>query len=159
MTSLKRLTKRLLGVIAVAAILAYTAVAASPLPQRIARHSPEQASLFRPPWFNFFADYDEGSVLGFKIGSTREQLVETLVAQYEATGELQAACARGEGAPPLSVADSKVLITDLVGVRRLVDRDVTCLYLPARRIMLTLKFRNDLLRSIELAFVRNELVT
>lgn len=78
-------------VLCVLAAGSYTAVSLSPLAQRVARHSPEQASLFRPPWFNFFANYDEGNVLGFEIGSNREQWLTTFFGKFATGGELGAA--------------------------------------------------------------------
>jgi hypothetical protein len=138
---------------------AYGAVAVSPLPERIARHSPERASLFRPPLFNFSAGYDEGAVLGFEIHSSREQVLNTIVTKYAGSGELWAACGREQGAPPLSVADSDVRADAKGEVRKLLEREVVCLHLPARRIVLVFHIPHDELRSIELTYVRNELVT
>ena len=156
---MNRRTKVSLTFAFAAAAIVYIAIALSPLPRQIARNSPEKASLFRPIWFNFSANYDEGSVLGFKIGSTRDQLFGTLEAQYGATGLLQAACGREEGAPSLTVAESDVTIGEVDVARRLIDREVSCLWLPERRIMLILRFGDDNLSAIELSYVLNELVT
>ena len=153
-------TARVALVLIVALIVAlYVAVALSPVPQRIARSSPEHASLFRPPWFNFAADYDEGYVLGFQIGSNREQLINTIVTKYAGSGEFAAACGREDGAPPLSVAESYVAAADVERVRGLAQRQVVCLHLVARRMVLIFYLPDDHVRKIELAFVRNELVT
>lgn len=138
---------------------AYAAVAVSPLPQRIARQSPERASIFRPPLFNFFADYDEGDVLGFEIHSSREQLLNTIVTKYARSGELAAACGREEGLAPISVSESYVTAEEIGKVRKLLERDVVCLHLRARRIVLIFELPDNQLRKIELAYVRNELVT
>jgi hypothetical protein len=131
-------------------------VALSPLPRQIARNSPEWASVFRPLLFNFAEDYDDGSVLGLTIGSTRDELFGAFKSQYAATGLLQAACGREEGAAPLTVAQSDVNIGE-AGARELLDREVVCLWLPARRIMLVLRFLEDRLNNVELSYVRSEL--
>jgi hypothetical protein len=146
-------------VLCVLAAGSYTAVALSSLPQRVARRSPEQASMFRPPWFNFLANYDEGNVLGFEIGSNHEQWITTFFSKFATGGELDAACGRAEGARPLSVAESSVTASQVDRVRELAQGKVVCLFLPARRIVLIFRFSDDALRTIELSFVRNDIVT
>ena len=154
---LQRAIKLTLTVILAVIAAVYVATALSSLPRQIARSSPERASMFRPPSFNFFAKYDEGRVLGFEIGSAREQLTGTLVAKYRTTGLLQATCGREDGAPPLTVAESDVPVGDPAVVREFISREVSCLWLPARRIMLIFWFQDGRLREVELSFVRNEL--
>jgi len=142
--------------VALIALGGYIAVALSSLPRQIARNSPERASVFRPLFFNFAADYDDGSVLGLAIGSTRDELFGAFQSQYAATGVLQAACGREDGAPPLTVAQSDVTLGE-AGARELLDREVACLWLPARSIMLVFRFAGDRLHVVELSYVRNEL--
>jgi hypothetical protein len=155
----KRATK--LALVAIGALTAalYGAVALSSVPRAIARNSPENASLFRPVWFNFSAKYQDGSVLGFQTGFSRDQFSEAVVKTYGASAELQVECGREEGAPPLTVAESSVAGSDVVRVGDLAQRPVVCLYLTARRIMLIFKFSDDHIKQIDLSFTRNEIAT
>jgi len=153
---LKRKTRILLTITLTSAALAYIAVALSPLPRQIARNSPEKASVFRPLTFNFAAVYADGSVLGLAIGSTRDELFGAFQAQYAASGLLQAACGREVGAPTLTAAQSSVAI-GAAGARELLNREVACLWLPARKIMLIFRFAGDRLHIVELSYVRSEL--
>ena len=136
---------------------AYAGVALSSYPQQIARRSPEQASWFRPPWFNFSSTYNEGNVLGFEVGSNREQWPNAYFRRFATGGELEAACGRADGAPPLTVAESTVTSSQADRVRELVQREAVCLYLPARRISLIFRFSGDRVHTIQLSIVRNEL--
>lgn len=147
----------ILVVLLVAAV--YASVAFSSYPHRVARESPERASLFRPPWFNYFSTYQDGDVLGFKVGASRDELVRTIVSQYGASGLVQAGCGREKGAPPLTVRESDVVASDAEQIRLLAQRQVVCLWLPARRVMLTIGIADDRIHEIELSFVRNELTT
>ena len=137
--------------------VAYTIVAISPITPAIARHHPEAASFFRPPLFNFSADYDDGTVLGFRVGSSRKELLHTLVAGYAETGTLAAACGREPGAKALTVAESYVAPSYDKGATAIVQRDTVCLHVPNRRMLLIFSMVGDHISEIQLALVRTEL--
>lgn len=145
-------------VVAVAGVVvAYILVAMSPIPRAIARDHPEAASFFRPPLFNFSADYEDGAVLGFRVGSSREELMRTLVADYAETGTLAAACGRESGARPLTVAESYVAPSYDEGASAIAQRDVVCLHIPARKMVLIFPISNERVCAIQLTLVRAEL--
>jgi hypothetical protein len=133
-------------------------MAVSPAPRELGRQRPEAASLFRPLLFNFAADYEDGSVLDFQVGFTRQELLDTLLGNYARTGVLAAACGRESGAPPLTVAHSQVAPSDRNVVSDLLERDVICLYVPARHIVLIFHVLNGHVDKIKLSYIRNELI-
>lgn len=135
----------------------YAVLAVSPVPRAIARDRPEVASFFRPPLFNFSADYDDGHVLDFHVGASREELLRTLITEYPQTGMLAAACGREPGARPLTVAESFVSPSSSEAVRQLLERDVVCLHVRERKVLI-FRIENERIRSIELTIVRNELI-
>jgi hypothetical protein len=141
-----------------ALVAVYAAIALSSLPQSIARQSPERASYFRPPWFNFASKYDAGNVLGFRIGSNTEELVRKVAAVDSKGAVIQAECGRDRGARPLSVAESFIAAADEPRVSALAQREVLCLSLPARRVVLIFELSNSQVRVIRLSFIRNELI-
>jgi hypothetical protein len=141
-----------------ALLAAYLAVAVSSLPQSIARQSPERASYFRPPWFNFASKYESGNVLGFRVGSSTEELVRKVATVNMKGAVVQAECGRERGARPLSVAESFIAATDEPRVSELAQREVLCLSLPARRIVLIFELSKGQVRAIRLSFIRNELI-
>ncbi len=138
--------------------LLYIAIAVSPMPREIGRQRPEVASLFRPLLFNFAASYEDGHVLNFRIGLTRDELMRVLLANYAQTGVLAAACGREPGARPLTVAESEVPLSDRNAVGAIVERSVVCLHMPARRMVLIFHVSNGQVGEIRLSFIRNELI-
>jgi hypothetical protein len=90
--------------------------------------------MFRPPWFNLSSNYYEGNILGFEVGSSREQWLNTFFGKFATGGELDAACGRDESALPLTVAESSVTSSQVDRVRELVQRQAVCLFLPAAHI-------------------------
>jgi hypothetical protein len=141
-----------------ALLAAYSVIALSSLPQSIARQSPERASYFRPPWFNFASKYEDGTVLGFRIGSSTKELVRKVAAVGTKGAVVQAECGRDRSARPLSVAESFIAATDEPGVTALAQREVLCLSLPARRVVLIFELSSSQVRVIRLSFIRNELI-
>jgi hypothetical protein len=141
--------------LSVGAIALYAALALSPAPRAIARDRPGVASLFRPPLFNFSAEYEDGHVLGFQVGASRDELLRTLIAQYSSTGTLAAACGREPGARPLTVSESFVSPSAGERVRDLLQRDVVCLHVQERKV-LVFYIESDRVRRIQLTKVTTE---
>ena len=63
-------------------VAAYVAISLSPLVGFIGRSSPAFAAALSPPWFNFESSYISGDVLEFKLGMSRSELKQILVARY-----------------------------------------------------------------------------
>ena len=140
----------------VGAIALYTIVALSPIPRAIARDRPEVSCYFRPPLFNFSAEYKDGHVLDFNVGASRDELLQTLVELYSERGSLAAACGRDPDARPLTAAESYVSPSSNENARSLMQRDVVCLHIPERKAVI-FHFENEHVRSIEITIVRTEL--
>jgi hypothetical protein len=65
--------------IAFAAVLVcYLIIPSTELPSNVGRYNPSLASLLSPPDFNFQATYDQGEVLGLRVGMSRAEFVEQL---------------------------------------------------------------------------------
>ncbi len=64
--------------IALGVLLLYIAAVFSPLPRYIGRSNAPLAALFSPPSFNFVEHYEDGSVYGFRIGSSKEEVVNQI---------------------------------------------------------------------------------
>jgi hypothetical protein len=148
--------RRILIYAPVGTIALYAIIAVSPMPLAIARDRPELASYFRPPLFNFSADYHDGHVLDFNVGATRDELLRTLTERYSETGSLAAACGRDPGARPLTAAESYVRLSSGEKTRSLVQRDVVCLHIPERKVLI-FHVENEHVRKIGLTIVRTEL--
>ena len=54
-------------------VLAYVAVASSPLTNHLGRHHPRWAAFFSAPTFNFHETYTTGEVLDFRIGMSKQE--------------------------------------------------------------------------------------
>lgn len=137
-------------------IAVYAVLALSPAPRAIARDRPELAAFFRPPLFNFSAGYEDGHVLDFHIGATREELLRTLISKYSETGTLASACGREPGARPLTVAESYVSPTSREALQLLQQRAVVCLHLHDRKVLI-FDIENEHVRRIQLTKVTTEL--
>lgn len=140
----------------IGAIALYAVIGMSPAPRAIARDRPEVASLFRPPLFNFSADYEDGHVLDFQVGASRAELLRTLNTKYSESGMLAASCGRKPGDRPLTVAEAFVSPASSEKAWPLVQRDVVCLHLPERRVLI-FQIENERVRKIELTVIKTEL--
>lgn len=129
-------------------LLAYAAVALTPIRNAIGRVTPETAAIFSPPGFNFHAAYDSDDVMGLTVGSNRNEIVEQLETQFRREGLLDPSCgqqtagASGTGVPIGSHASDVFL-----------NRDTICVDLPSRRIVLVIYLEDDAVRLIEVTKV------
>jgi hypothetical protein len=145
--------RRSLVVIGVTLLFVYLGVSISPLPERMARHDPELASYFRPPWFNFNANYSSGRVLNFSVGEDRADFIAALKRQFGGEGILLANC--GTGAR-FSTAASFIPVSDSARAKVVLERDVVCVHFRERKVVLLASFSKDKVRAIELSCIHSE---
>lgn len=113
----------------------------------IGRSNPSLASLFRPIWFNFNETYVDGQAMGFAIGTGKD---EVIAAVFENGYEVQPSCWGDNRAGGESLYTRNELIDAMQ------SRDAICI--GADRTSIILRFSEATLRSVEVTFVRNELI-
>lgn len=130
----------------------YAVLSVSPIRLAVGRKHPDFASLLSPPYFNFLATYDDGSVLDFHIGMSRIDLVKRL-GDYRDLGVLQGACGAGRLAPVSPPVKIRPEDTNEV-----LSRNSICLWIPEDKLSVIFHLSNDVIREIEIARVRNEVI-
>ena len=142
--------RQMLLVLFLVLLLAYVLVAISPLKNMIGRTHPEVASLFSPPLFNFSASYDSGSVLGFDVSSSQQEVFERLRSVNAGKSNLLANCV-------VTHADSVVPITAELDIAAAYGGgDKICVSLNRGRVLLDFMLRGSNVSSIELSYIRTE---
>jgi hypothetical protein len=142
--------KAILAVL-IAGLCAYTLVAITPLKALIGRSSPSAASLFSPPWLNFAHTYSTGRVIDFRVGMTRAEVYALLVSRYSGGGAIIANCNAGQ---PYSLIP---ITRDLDVASASGGGDRICARLDPPRLGTTIYFKDDLVSSIKIRFIRMEL--
>lgn len=140
----KKLTAAVVVIFAI-----YFATAVSPLPRHLGRTQPEYGSLFYPPWFNFSTTYIDGGVLGFYIGMTRNQLAHSLTTTSDL--ELRSPCGSSRDG-------ARMITNEAVNSEQLLAAGTICAWIPSRRISLVFTLEGDVVDTIRLSFVRNEVI-
>lgn len=131
-------------------IVAYAAVALSPIRTAIGRRSPAVASLFSPLLLNFSHTYESGRVLEFGVGMTRRELFKRLIENYAGRADLTVNCI-------VTTANSVVPIAADLDVDKVYGGGPRlCTRLDSRRLVVDFQFDGDVVSAIEVTFVRTE---
>jgi hypothetical protein len=133
-------------------VAAYVAISLSPLVGFIGRSSPAFAAALSPPWFNFESSYISGDVLEFKLGMSRSELKQILVARYAKDAVFDGNC--GTDA---KYAMPEIHIDSAEGSVSLTKRDVLCVWNKSKRLHLIFFLRNDLVVRLRVIVTHNEL--
>lgn len=141
-----KLTAWTIGVL----ILAYAAVALSPIKSAIGRRSPGVASWFSPPLFNFSQTYTDGSVLGFSAGMNKGEVFSELIERYADSADLTVNCVVTTADSVIPITHSLDIATVYGGGHRL------CVRLDSRRLAVDFEFVGNFVSKIEITFVRTE---
>lgn len=142
--------RSVVALIALTIAAIYGFVAISPAKREIGRNHPEIASIFSPLLFNFSSEYRTGAVLGFRLGSSRQDVFNRLKKVYAGRGDLLRECR-------VSGADSLVPLTrdlDIAAVDGHGPR--LCVFLDSGSLSLDFRFRGDFVSEIDVIFVRTE---
>lgn len=138
-------------ILGVALVVAYTAIAVSPLKGEIGRRSPALASFFSAPTFNYGAVYERGNVLEFHIGMSRDAFVQALEANYSNVAAARSTCGGDSGYRPMYVT-----MHDREDWDKLVRRDVVCVYVRSKSMVMFFYFTDDALSRVKISVVRME---
>lgn len=134
-------------------IVLYLAGTISPLPRFLGRSYPSFASLFYPPSFNFHEIYEDGSVLGFLVGSSKQTAAANLDAIGMAAIKLNNQCG-------MSVRQEPNFVTFMSGAELMKwgeGRQVWCLrFLEKRNLSLELYFVDETIEKVRLIKVNFE---
>jgi hypothetical protein len=140
-----------LAVCLVVLVSTYAIVALSPVPRTLGRNHPERASWFYPIWFNFSATYDDGAVLDYRIGMSRAELLKRMSSAAPDSIEIVSPC--GNHQPELRLVPQTQAIPQAIA-----SAPMICAWIPQRRVSLIFTIEKELVRSIRMIFVRNEVI-
>jgi hypothetical protein len=131
-------------------VLGYAAVALSPLKDEIGRRSPQWASAFDPPFFNFANEYEQGSVMGFQVGMSKPALFAALTENYADRADLTVDCRVATANSLIKIAPETDIAAVYGGGPRL------CVRLDSRRLAADFHFREDVVSRIGVRYIRSE---
>ena len=135
-----------IAVVALALTVLY-ALASIGFAREIGRTNPALAGYLRLPLFNFSAKYRTGAAMGFQIGSSRFEVFQKIQSRQFV---IEPACWGDYRAGGASLYTSDALLAKARTQSRV------CLRAPKASV--TLRIERGYLESIEIAYVRNELI-
>ena len=133
-----------------ALVLAYAAVTLSPLKDAIGRRSPQWASVFDPPVFNFYNEYEQGSVMDFRVGMSKPALFAILTEHYASHADLTVDCKVTTANSVIKIARETDIAVVYGGGPRL------CVRLDSQRLGADFHFRDDVVSRIDVWYIRTE---
>lgn len=141
---------RRLKLLAIVVAIAYAGIGLSPLQDSIGRCSPSVASLFAPPFFNFNAIYEDGSVLEFRVGMSRADVFTMLSERYADRADLTVNCV-------VTTADSVIPITKGMNIADAYGGGPRlCVRLDSLRLVAEFEFQDDAVSRIGISYIRSE---
>lgn len=134
-------------------LVAYTALALSPLPRLLGRSNPSAAAWLSPPFFNFGAYYTSGRVMGFTLGASRREAAQVLSDNYLRVATFHSGCGMGITGLPFSILnfDTKERFWEWAQTK-----DFWCLRNRERGFSLDLDFESDKLKRIRVIVTNSE---
>jgi hypothetical protein len=129
--------------VTISLLVMYGAICLSPMRKQIGRKHPGIAALLSPPWFNFDADYDSGSVLNFQLGMNRLELEHIIARYYVNNSVLRGGCGDNGKIVAPDIAIGSVESSELIQ-----RKGVVCLWNKSKRLSVILSIPADSLSKV-----------